>query len=253
MEKPKKPTGFSNNPLVFDNPMPCIRIFNDAYETINSLSDDEAGRLIKALILYNINGTESKLERVEEIAFKMLKAQINRDIQSRKEFLEKQRENGKKGGRPRKPNGFLENPENPTVFKKTQKSHNLNLSMNLNSNTLTGVGGQQPSTAHTQKKFSPPTVDEVREFCAERKNDIDAAYFIDYYTARGWKLTNGRTMADWKAAVRTWEKRDKEAGKKLGNRRDNPKNNYEQHPDSDTAEAMRNADAELMQEAQELT
>lgn len=56
--------------------------------------------------------------------------------------------------------------------------------------------------------FVPPTVDEVREYCLARKNGIDPQEFVDYYAARGWMLGKAK-MKDWKAAVRTWEKRRK--------------------------------------------
>ena len=56
-----------------------------------------------------------------------------------------------------------------------------------------------------QKRFNPPTVDEVAEYCRERNNGINAQHFVDYYTQGNWILKNGRKMADWKAAVRTWE------------------------------------------------
>lgn len=54
--------------------------------------------------------------------------------------------------------------------------------------------------------FSPPSADEVREYCRERKNAIDADQFVAYYSARGWELRPGQKMKDWRAAVRTWEK-----------------------------------------------
>lgn len=55
--------------------------------------------------------------------------------------------------------------------------------------------------------FVPPTVEEVREYCQERSNGIDAALFVDFYEARGWTVGRGK-MRDWKAAVRTWERRN---------------------------------------------
>ena len=63
--------------------------------------------------------------------------------------------------------------------------------------------------ADKQPRFSPPTVEEVAAYCRERKNGIDAAQFVDYFAQAGWKLSNGNPLRDWKAAVRTWEKRDK--------------------------------------------
>lgn len=58
------------------------------------------------------------------------------------------------------------------------------------------------------KRFKPPTVEEVADYCRERNNGIDAQHFCDYYTANGWKVGKN-SMKDWKAAVRTWETNDK--------------------------------------------
>jgi hypothetical protein len=54
----------------------------------------------------------------------------------------------------------------------------------------------------------PPTYKEVFDYCFERNNNVDAQAFVDFYTSNGWKVGNN-PMKDWKAAVRTWEKRDK--------------------------------------------
>ena len=59
-----------------------------------------------------------------------------------------------------------------------------------------------------KKPFKSPTVDEVKAYCLERKNSVDAEHFVDYYEARGWQLGKG-PMRDWKATVRTLEKREK--------------------------------------------
>ena len=56
------------------------------------------------------------------------------------------------------------------------------------------------------KRFVPPTVSKVAAYCKERNNGIDADRFVDWYQSRGWK-----NIKDWKACVRTWEKRDKPA------------------------------------------
>ena len=54
--------------------------------------------------------------------------------------------------------------------------------------------------------FKKPTLEEVKEYCLERNNGIDAEKFIDFYESKGWMV--GKTkMKDWKACVRTWEKR----------------------------------------------
>ena len=59
----------------------------------------------------------------------------------------------------------------------------------------------------TAKRFSPPTIEEIRAYCNERVNNIDPEQFYDFYSSKGWKVGN-TAMKDWKACVRTWEKRD---------------------------------------------
>ena len=62
------------------------------------------------------------------------------------------------------------------------------------------------------KRFLAPTVEEVHEYCRERNNFVNPQAFVDFYTAKGWKVGNA-PMKDWKAAVRTWEQRDAERRK----------------------------------------
>ena len=65
----------------------------------------------------------------------------------------------------------------------------------------------------SKKRFAPPTIEDVAQYCRERGNGIDSEQFCDYYAARGWVLSNGKKMVDWKSAVRTWEKRNEGTGK----------------------------------------
>ncbi len=59
-----------------------------------------------------------------------------------------------------------------------------------------------------RKNFIPPSVEEVRAYCSERNNNLDAEQFVNFYSAKGW-LVGKVKMVDWKAAVRTWERNDK--------------------------------------------
>lgn len=66
--------------------------------------------------------------------------------------------------------------------------------------------------ARQQKTFTPPTVQEIKAYCVERKNSINPQDFHDHYETRGW-IPKGYTkqMKSWQAAVRTWEKYDKKS------------------------------------------
>jgi len=65
------------------------------------------------------------------------------------------------------------------------------------------------STKEKAKRFIPPSLEEVESYCLERKNGIDCERFIDFYTSKNWYIGKNK-MKDWKACVRTWERRVKD-------------------------------------------
>ena len=58
-----------------------------------------------------------------------------------------------------------------------------------------------------ERNIIPPTLEMVSNYCKERTNKIDPAYFISWNEARGWMMGKNK-MKDWQAAIRTWEQRD---------------------------------------------
>lgn len=75
---------------------------------------------------------------------------------------------------------------------------------------------QKEKSSAKKEKFKPPSVQQVQEYCNERQNDIQAFKFVNFYQSKGWKVGN-QPMKDWKAAVRTWENKNKENGQPKGN------------------------------------
>jgi len=92
-------------------------------------------------------------------------------------------------------------------------------SRNFTEQETTGTAPKETKGKKTAK-FIPPTLEEVRAYCREQKNQVDPERFINHYTSNGWKV--GKTlMVDWKAAVRTWEKNSKEFNTNGAVKRDN--------------------------------
>lgn len=88
-------------------------------------------------------------------------------------------------------------------------------------------GNIKEDTNVSKKKFVPPSVDEVRAYCAERNNGIDPQSFIDFYESKGWMVGKNH-MRDWKAAVRTWERnRTKPPNGRKGGFNSFKQNNYD--------------------------
>ena len=63
------------------------------------------------------------------------------------------------------------------------------------------------------KVFVIPTIEEIKEYCKERKNNVDAEKFFDYYESKGW-LVGKTKMKNWQAAIRNWEKNSFDNGNK---------------------------------------
>lgn len=60
-----------------------------------------------------------------------------------------------------------------------------------------------------KKRFEKPTIEEIRNYCQERNNNVDPDRFYDFYESKNWYVGKNK-MKDWKACVRTWEQRNKE-------------------------------------------
>lgn len=71
---------------------------------------------------------------------------------------------------------------------------------NINIDTLSNRGNI---------RFQKPSLEDVREYCISRGNRVDPEQFFNFYESKGW-IIGKSPMKDWRAAVRTWEKREKE-------------------------------------------
>ena len=79
---------------------------------------------------------------------------------------------------------------------------------NLNDNDNDNERIVHDSSKEKRKRFTPPTLEEVSAYCRELNSKIDPQQFIDYYTANGWVQGKGKPIKDWKATVRTWNRRE---------------------------------------------
>ena len=83
--------------------------------------------------------------------------------------------------------------------------------LNTKHKTLNTKQKTSDNKQETQKsyKFTPPTLQQVKDYCQERANNVNPDKFINYYQANGWKVGKN-PMKDWKACVRTWEQNSKD-------------------------------------------
>lgn len=99
-----------------------MKVFTSFREILEPLSDAEKGRLFVAMLVYAESGETPEFSGNERFLWPTAKMQIDRAAKEYEGIVERNRENGKKGGRPKKADGFSENPNNPVGFLETQKS-----------------------------------------------------------------------------------------------------------------------------------
>ena len=191
---------------------------------VSMLDDAQAGTLLKAILAHECREELPEMDGVTEMLFSIIAEQLEFDADKYEESCQRSVANGKKGGRPKKAGenaetqesqkkglGFSENPKKPLGFSENPEKANGYFENPEKHDTDTDTDTDTDKTLKESranlKRFAAPSIDEVREYCKERGNKVDAETFIDFYASKGWKV-GSQPMKDWRAAVRTWEKRD---------------------------------------------
>lgn len=69
------------------------------------------------------------------------------------------------------------------------------------------------------RRFTPPTKQEVQQYISEQGYTVDADKFVDFYTSKGW-MVGKNPMKDWKAAVRNWQRSQRQETTANGTRQE---------------------------------
>ena len=169
---------------------------DDYLKKTSRLSDEQLGRLFRALMEYHSTHEIPELDVVESMAFDFIKADIDRSDNEHQRKCDNNR---------RIRLDAIENERQRTSTNVNECDHTKNKNKNKTKNKDNDNNISEP-----QRRFTPPTVNEVAAYCKERGNNIDPQYFVDYQTSRDWVLSNGKKCKDWRATVRTWEQHNYE-------------------------------------------
>lgn len=182
----------------------------DYLEEMEALNDAEFGRLTRALLVYSMAGEKIALCGNERFYANRVMAQEDRFKASYAEISDARSEAGKAGAAVRWQNGkgSFANGKNSKAIPANGK--NGNTETNTETKTDTNILLSNDSEGETRaRRFTPPTLDDVLAYVRERGSDVDPQRFLDFYASKGW-MVGKNPMKDWKAAVRTWEKRELE-------------------------------------------
>lgn len=176
---------------------PC---YNSYLQKIAKLSDQEVGRLFRALLMYSTTGEAQELAGREAVAYDFIADDIDRANKAYSDKCAVNRRNRSSttvNDRQRPSTTDDETPQNKDKDKDKDKDK--------------GNRGVTAREARPNTRFTPPTVDEVRAYCLEKGYlRVSAERFVAYYEANGWKVGR-QVMKNWRAAVTYWAKDEKQS------------------------------------------
>lgn len=183
-------------------------LYTEQKAVIDKLTDEQAGKLIKAIYAHE-TGEEMELDAILDLVITPFLTVLEKDKEKYAEKCEKRAQAGAKGGKQRVANQAnatfaKQNQANDSKSKQEEANQADNDNEYDNDNDFKKENIKRKSTTQA-KAFVKPTVEEVKAYCVERKNNVNPDKFIDFYESKGW-LIGKNPMKDWKACVRTWEK-----------------------------------------------
>ena len=166
-------------------------LYCDQQGVFNKLPDEIAGKLIKHIFAYVNDENPPCDDLLLTIAFEPIKTQLKRDLRKYDDYIDKQKFNGAKGGRPKKEE--ITQITQP-FFQEPKKADNVTAN-----DTVT-----EKDIKVTRDVFIKPSIVELKNYMLEiGMADVSEKWF-DYYESNGW-LVGKNKMKNWKAAVRTWK------------------------------------------------
>jgi hypothetical protein len=182
--------------------------YRSFFSATKHLNQVEKAQLFEAICSYALDGNLSLLEGTPQGMFELIKPQLDAN---RKRF-----ENGCK--KKQKISKTEAKPKQKISKDKANVNVNVNVNHNeeckselINDNLNNNSKGVEIDTVKLMeidkiktKRFIKPNIQEIKDYCLERKNNVDVNKFFNYYEANGWKVGKN-AMKDWKACVRTWE------------------------------------------------
>ena len=167
-------------------------------EVLSGFPTEVRYEVYDAIIRYAQSGTLTELKPLANMAFSFIKNDIDRDFDK---FL-KTSEGRSKAGKIGASRKWQTDGKNGNCHEDDD--------VDVDDDVDDDDDEDEKKEKKEKKKFVIPSVDEIRAYCNERNSLIDPQSFFDFYESKGWMVGKNK-MKDWKAAIRTWERKDKEA------------------------------------------
>lgn len=179
-------------------------LYTEQKEIINKLSDEQAGKLIKAIYEYESTGVMPILEKEIDLVITPIKQTLDKNEKKWEEMKKQRSEAGRLGGIKRAINQGQElssksKQSQAKLSKAKQSQANQAVNVNVNVNDIIKENIKR-------KVFVPPTIKEVNLYIKEKQLKVDGQKFFEYFTEGGWKDSKGNQVKNWKQKLLTWNR-----------------------------------------------
>ena len=165
-------------------------------EMLASVTGHQVGTIKQALSMFKELGL---IEILENGAIYML--DIQNFIGKGSTEADRQRLYDRRISEERKQKKLTQSRNLEEIFKKSTPEIEIELEKDIEIE----IHSSAKSTTTKRKRFEKPSISDIKQYCMERNNNVNAEQFYDYYESNGWKVGKN-SMKDWKACVRTWER-----------------------------------------------
>ena len=162
--------------------MKYLKVWTDFEGVLAPLKDDEIGRLFLHMIHYAKTGEEPESFVGNEM---FIWPAAKRDIDVAAEKAEKMRENGSKGGIAKSKNNQTLANAGKSYQIVANDSKTCQTEANVSYKTRQDMTRQDKTQQDSKRRFTPPTLQEVTDYCQSRNNGVDPQRFIDFYASKG--------------------------------------------------------------------
>ena len=187
------------------------------YQQLRAIKNNEVRlRLYESVIEYGVFGTVPDFTEIDPMGlmngvFAAIKYVIDSTKSKREHISNERSKAGKNGGAPK----GNQNARKQAKTNKTNKT-SVDVDVDVDDNTKK-LSNESKESADKPRKvaakravFVAPSLQEVSDYISEKSYTVDARQFVDFYESKGWMVGSNK-MKDWRAAVRTWTRRQNPA------------------------------------------
>ncbi len=192
-------------------------LFKDLLEPVDSLSNEDAGMFIKAVLHYQNGGNIPELSQAANVTFVFTKQQLDRSDEYYELICERNRINGAKGGRPPKPKeptGLSGFPEKPNITQTNPDEPRITLPHpNPHPNPHPSPHPEKKEKKDNRHKYGDRVLltDQEYQTHIEKRGQVAVDEMIE--DMNDWCVSHGKSFDDYNRALQNWFRKDDEQAK----------------------------------------